>query len=217
MACNGMRRRVLGLCLGLSLGLGLAGLLPQGAAAETLTRPAAGIGDWIVMAGRLQLQPDGWFVATSGGQRAPFSSGNFLFNEPVESPYVLTVTARRPDNLDRPIEIAFLGGYFAVAGTDHYFWEREGHWTDWVRNTHPAAEEYRIIVVQEGARVTAYVNGIRVGQFVLEDPVTATRVGMFFKAPPAQLAQMQFRDFSVVQGDAALARARALEQAPSSP
>lgn len=106
MACNGMRRRVLGLCLGLGLGLGLAGLLPQGAAAETLTRPAAGIGDWIVMAGRLQLQPDGWFVATSGGQRAPFSSGSFLFNDPVESPYVLTVTARRPDNRKRPVKAA---------------------------------------------------------------------------------------------------------------
>lgn len=153
---------------------------------------------WRIEAGNITGMRDGGFVATTGGQSGSWSYASLQYNSSVRPPYSITASMRRiSSDTHRPVEIRFVGGYFAVSSNHWYLYESEENWTGWQYSASINGGENILTVAHDGRRVKGYINGTYVGSLVLQAPIQAGKPGIFFKGDPLRKSEVAFKNFTV--------------------
>ncbi|MCB9593503.1 MAG: hypothetical protein H6719_12285 [Sandaracinaceae bacterium] len=162
--------------------------------------PAPPPAPFTCIAGAIMAEGDEWFATTDAGTENGFSRGHYRANESVAGDLEISFTATRlSDDHGMPIEVAFRGGFFAATGTSSCFlYESDANWTGWQSTPTPTGPgPLTLRVVQRGAEVSGFVDGVLAGSLTLRSPTSEGPVGVFFKGPPGKRALMRFRDFAV--------------------
>lgn len=163
-----------------------------------VARVAPESGAWEAVRGTIAPLGGDRYRGTSDAALDGWSMGEFEFRRTVASRLDVSVTVRRlTRDVDRPIEIHFLGGYFATnQGGSWYIWETDDHWTGWQRSGAIRADRNTLRVQQSGRRVVGIVNGVRVGDFELAtEPPARGRVEVTFKGDPGTESQIELDAF----------------------
>lgn len=162
--------------------------------------PAACPNPWKVLVGKLESAGDcGNYIATAGDDGREYSVGWFEYAKDLGTDIEITVRVR-PLTADTVItmEVYFLGGAFAVATGQYFFWGDVGQrFSGWRPTKAVTAGENEIRVVQKGRHVEAYVNGGWVGAFDLAADPNKHRAAVFFKGKKPGPARIGFRGFQV--------------------
>ncbi len=150
---------------------------------------------WSIVSGSIIGVYDNGFIGRTGAQNK-LSFGQFEYDDVIDDKYVVDVTIQRLSNdIDRPIEILFLGGAFGVADNSWYFYESDDHCTGWQFDNIISDMENKLSIVQNGPNISGYINEKYVGTFTIRNPVHIGKVSIYFEGEPNQPSTIIFKNF----------------------
>jgi len=161
--------------------------------------------DWLPSSGIFDAE-NGRFILQATEKADGYRFGRIFWKQEFSSVpnYEVRVKFRRLDGQnDRPMELFFLGGAFAITEEGSYFfWEHEGgQFSGWKSSSAiQAGQDNEVKLRHVGSNLTAWINGTPVTTFQLKRPIgdTDNKFSIFIKGettgPNPMLA---FWDFQV--------------------